>query len=308
MNAKSIQQILDEQRQTAEIYKKSQKQISSIIASNLLVQDPNWIKAHREGISTPEYKQKLKEGHKRFWETATDEYRNQRAQTSFDAKISFASKEQATEIFWLCWGPDRGEKLYKKLAKKYNVGYEGIINLVRGGQRGHEYCPVNDITLEKMKQDWREKYQTYKVCAVIPGNDQLDNYDRLYKESGLYNKAGQANKLATPNVVFYCRFILKNPTPQTVKEYCDSIGIPKVYNDMSQYNNILYKKFPWLTNKPSETVEFDSYEELAEFLNDHPANKGIRQVSRELAWDYVKHRIQWKGNNFLGWMFYKKEI
>lgn len=313
MNAKSIQQIIDEQRQTAEIYKKSQKQISSIIASNLLANDPDWQKAHAEATSTDEYKQKLKEGRKRFWAGDTEEHRKHIAQSSFNVKISFTSKEQATEIFWLCWGPDRGEKLYKKLAKQYDVGYDGIITLVRGGRDGngprhHAYCPVDESTLEKMKEEWTQQYQTYKVCAVIPGNDQLDNYDRLYKESGLYTKANAINRLATPSLVYHCRFVLENPSIESVKEYCDSIGIPKTCNDNRQYKTILSEKFPWLRNEPSQTFEFDSYNELAEFLTAHKHPESTRRVDRVLAHDYVKHRIQWKGNNFLGWMFYKKSV
>jgi hypothetical protein len=278
------------------------------VANAVNAQDPKWQEAHSKATSTDEYKQKVKEGRERFWASDTTEHRQHIAQSSFDAKISFTSKEQATEIFWLCWGPNRGEKLYKKLAKEYNVGYEGIINLVRGGIRDHAYCPVDDATLEKMKDEWTEKYQTYKVCAVIPGNTQLDNYDRLYKESSFYARANEVNRLATPSLVYYCRFVLENPTIQTVKEYCDSIGIPKTGNDNRQYKTILEEKFPWLCNEPSETIEFDSYEEMAAFLTTHKDNKGIRKVSRGLAWDYVKHKIQWKGNNFLGWMFYKKSV
>ncbi len=314
MDAKDIQKVLEEQRQKAEIYNKTDKQISAKIASNALANDPVWRESHRRATTdNPEWYDKIKQGHKRFWDNVDPSHREHIAKKAFDKSISFESVEQAHEIFWQCWAEDRGEKLYKKLAKKYDVGYEGIINLVRGGRdnngpKHHAYCPVDESTLEQMKQDWQKKYQSYKVCAVLPGYDQLDNYDRLYKESGLYTRLKGVNKLALPSLVFHCRFMLENPTLQTVKEYCDSIGIPKENNDMRQYKILLVEKFPWLRNELSETYEFDSYEELAEFLNNHPANKGIRKVSRELAWDYVKHRIQWKGENFLGWMFYKKEL
>lgn len=308
MDAKSIQEILNQQRQQSQIFKKTEKQISSTISSNLLAANPDWQKAHAEAISTDEYKQKVKEGRQRFWAGDTQEHRKHIAQSSFDAKISFDSKEQAAEIFWLCWGPDRGEKLYKKLAEKYDVGFEGIVNLVRGHyNKLHAWCPVDEPTLEKMKEEWTQQYQTYKVCAVIPGNDQLDNYDRLYKESGLYECATESNKLAIPSLVYHCRFVLENPTIESVKAYCTSIGISKVYNDNRQYKTILTEKFPWLRNKSSETFEFDSYKELAEFLTIHKHPKFNRKIDYVLAHDYVKHKIQWKGNNFVGWMFYKKE-
>lgn len=305
MDARSIQQILDEQRQQSAIFTKSERDINTTIANKEKAKDPMWRAAHKAAISTDEYKKKIKEGHQRFWSGDTTEHRKHIAESSFNAKISFSSKEQAEEIFWMCWGPDRGEKLYKKLAEEYDVGLEGIINLVRGGFRDHAYCPVDSFTLEKMKEDWIKKYQTYKVYAVIPGCDQLDNYDRLYKESGLYNRTTEVNRMATPSLVYHCRFVLENPTIESVKAYCDSIGIPKVNNDNRQYKTILCEKFPWLRKELSQTVEFDTYDEMAEFLTTHKDNKGIRKVSRELAWDYVKHRIQWKGNNFLGWMFYK---
>ena len=313
METTDIQKILEEQRKQALIFQKTEKQINSTIANRLNAQDPEWRAAHAAATSTKEYKQKVAEGRARFWAGDTEEHRKKIAESSFNKSISFSSKEQAEEIFWKCWGEDRGEKLYKKLAKEYDVGFDGIVTLVRGrrtnaGLQHHAWCPVDPITLEKMKKEWLEKYQSYTVCAVQPGYDQLNNYDRLYKESGLYQKSNEGNRMATPSVVFHCRFMLPNPNLQSVKDYCDSIGIPKINNDLRQYKNILFDKFPWLSNKPSETYEFDSYEDMAEFLRHHEENKTIKNATRELAWDYVKHRIQWKGNNFLGWMFYKKEL
>lgn len=286
--------------------------LNRVLANKETVKNPIWIANHKAGISTPEYRKKVSDGHKKFWKNVDQSHREHIAKSSFNASISFESKEQAHEIFWKCWAEDRGEKLYKKLAKEYNVAYEGIITLVRGGRdsngpRHHAYCPVDPETLEQMKQDWVKQYQTYKVCAVIPGRDQLDNYDRLYKESGLYKKANEVNRLATPSLVYHCRFVLNNPSIQSVKEYCDSLGIPKYINDNRQYDAILNKKFPWLRNRPSETFEFDNYTELANFLHNHEDNKTVRNVDRVLAHEYVKYKVQWKGNNFLGWMFYKKE-
>lgn len=284
--------------------------LNRVLANKETVKSPTWIANHKAGISTPEYRKKVSDGHKRFWANDTTGHRQLISKSSFDAKISFESKEQAHEIFWKCWAADRGEKLYKQLAKEYNVGYEGIITLVRGGRdsngpRHHAYCPVDFDALEQMKEDWVKQYQTYKVCAVIPGCDQLDNYDRLYKESGLYARVVGVNRLAIPSLVYYCRFVLKNPSIQSVREYCDSLGIPKTGNDNRQYDHIM-KKFPWLRKESSKTFEFDSYNELANFLHNHEDNKTVRKVDRVLAHDYVKYKIQWKGNNFLGWMFYKK--
>jgi len=282
--------------------------LNRVLANKLKAKDPKWLESLKEATSTDEYRKNVSAGHKRFWDNVDQSHRDYIAERSFEAKITFESEAQAHEIFWQCWGPDRGEKLYKQLAKKYNVGYEGIINLVRGGYRTHAYCPVTIETLEQMKKDWNQSFQTYKVYAVRPGYEHLNNYDRLYQESSYYSRATEANRMALPSVVFHCRFILENPTIQSVREYCDSIGIPKENNDNRQYKVILDQKFPWLRNGPCETFEFDSYEELAEFMNTHEDNKNIKHVSRESAWDYVKHRFQWKGENFQGWMFYKRDL
>jgi hypothetical protein len=121
------------------------------VANAINAQDPKWQEAHSKATSTDEYRQKVKEGHERFWATVDPSHREHIAKKAFDNQISFDSKEQAEEIFWKCWGEDRGEKLYKKLAKEYNVGFDGIVNLVRGAQGNglHAWCPVDKETLKR---------------------------------------------------------------------------------------------------------------------------------------------------------------
>lgn len=231
----------------------------------------------------------------------------QKVQSNREASMLFKNKEQAHEIFWKCWGPDRGEKLYKTLALEYNVSAEGIITLVRGhGGKVHAWCPVDEVILKNMKDDWIKQYQSIKIYAVRPGYDQLNNYDRLYRESGQYIKVKDAWKMTTPSVVFHCRYVLENPTPAKVREYCDSIGIPRLTNDLGQYKKILNLQYTWLRNEPSEIFEFSSYDELGDFLTNHKDNKEKLSFNRQRAWEKVFDRIIWRGKSFTGWMFYEK--
>jgi len=292
-----------------EALKRTDGAVNVARANRLKAQSPVWKENLKKSTSTEEYKANLKAGKEKFWENAPDSHRDHIAKKSQEASLTFESVEQAKEIFNKCWGEDRGEKLYKKLAKEYNVSFHGIITLVRGNfdQTVHAYCPVSAEQLTVMKEDWEKKYQSIKIVAVRPGFDQLNNYDRLFFESKQYQKVHLAWKLSTPSVVFHCRYLLENPTPYTVRDYCNSIGIPQLKNDLGQYKKILNDQYTWLKNSPSEKFEFDSYEKLGEFLTNHSDNKDKLVVNRASAWDYVKNRFQWRGNNFLGWMFYVEE-
>jgi hypothetical protein len=252
-----------------------------------------------------QWQARLKFGKQQFWKSAPQSHRDHIAKKSRDASMVFQSKEQAHEIFWKCWGPARGEKLYKKLAEEYNVGYEGIINLVRGQHNGlHIWCPVSYEKLEQMKMEWEQKFKTYTVVVQSPGSDLLEEYDRLYKESEQYRKVADAWKLTTPSVVFHCRFKLKNPTPQSVREYCDSIGIPRIKNDLGQYKQILNDKWKWLTTKKSKKKAFNSYQEAADFLTSHPDNIDKKIWTREAVFDRLG--LGWRdGYIFAGWLIVK---
>ena len=100
-----------------------------------------------------------------------------------------------------------------------------------------------------------------------------------------------------------------NLLPRSVVEmYCDSIGISRIKNDLGQYKQILNDQFTWLRNEPSETFKFASYEALGEFLTTHPDNKDNLTFSQQRANEKTKDRITWRGNSFLGWMFYVEEV
>jgi hypothetical protein len=263
---------------------------------------------HQKRMSDPEVRKNIQAGKDEWWNSLTDEekeeFQEKKSKSNQLASLIFDSKEQAEEIFWKCWGEDRGEKLYKKLAKEYKVGSDGIINLVRGCHNGgtHIYCPVDSDQLNQMKQEWEQKYKSYTITVQSPGCDLLDEYDRLYKESEQYNKVADAWKLTTPSVVFHCRFKLKNPTPQSVREYCDSIGIPRIKNDLGQYKQILTDKWKWLTTKKSKKIIFSSYNEVNDFLTLHPENVAGKKIN--CLQD--KMPITWRdGYSFAGWMIRK---
>lgn len=305
---KSIQEILEEERAKSRLSQVTEGHINRALANKIKAQDPDWKESLKKATSTDEYKANLKAGKEKFWENAPDSHRKHIAKKAADANLSFESKEQAEEIFWKCWSEDRGEKLYKKLAKEYGVTENGIINLVRGTntKTAHLYCPVSYEKLEQMKEEWEQKFKTYTVVVQSPGSDLLDEYDRLYKESEQYNKVAEAWKLTTPSVVFHCRFKLKNPTPQLVRDYCDSIGIPRINNDLRQYKQILNNKWKWLTPKKSKKKVFKSYQELADFLTSHPENVDGKKYTRQLVWE--KMGVTWRdGYCFAGWMITKEE-
>lgn len=277
------------------------------VANQKNSQNPKWREALKKATSTDEYKENLKKGKEEFWQNASESHRKHIAKKAADARLSFESKEQAEEIFWKCWGEDRGEKLYKKLAKEYDVSFHGIISLVRGNfdQTVHLYCPVSYEKMEQMKEEWEQKFKTYTVVVQSPGSDLLEEYDRLYKESEQYRKVAEAWKLTTPSVVFHCRFELKNPTPQSIRDYCDSIGIPRIKNDLGQYKQILNDKWKWLTTKKSKKKVFKSYQEAADFLTSHPENTDNKIWTREGVFDRLG--IGWRdGYSFAGWMIVKK--
>jgi hypothetical protein len=269
--------------------------------------DPEFRKNLKDATSTKEYKANLKAGKEKFWAGASDSHREHIAKKAAEASLVFESKEQAEEIFWKCWGEDRGEKLYKKLAKEYSVTEGGIINLVRGtnDKTGHLYCPVSYEKLQQMKEEWNQKYKSYTVVVQTPGCDLLEDYDKLYKESDQCKSAHKAWQLTTPSVVFYCRFKLKNPTPQSVRDYCDSIGIPRIKNDLGQYKQIM-NRWKWLTTKKSKKKVFNSYQEAADFLTSHPENVDSKKFNTQSLYD--KMPITWRdGYSFSGWMIRKED-
>lgn len=218
-----------------------------------------------------------------------------------DLSLSFKSKEQAHEIFWRCWDKDRGEQLYTDLANEYKVSREGIVNLVRGHvNKAHALCPVDYKTLKKMKKEWKEKYQSYQIIVETPGCDLLERYDQLYKNTQHYQKVNEAWKLTLPSVVYHCRFNLENPTPQSVRDYCDRIGIPRLKNDLGQYKKILDDTFMFLTTETSKTYHFNSYKSLANFFNSHDTNVGWNEhnSSEKVLKGWVPRKT-----TFSGWIF-----
>ncbi len=289
-----IQQILNEQRAKSKIHQKGDGYV-------------RMVQSVRDTVQTPEYKENLKQGRQRWWTGLSEQQRQQwhdnQSRSSRHASLSFTDEAQAHEIFWQCWGEDRGEKLYAQLAQRYGVSTGGIINLVRGNNNGdvHCFCPVDIATLESMKQEWTDKYQSYTITAISPGSDLLAEYDRLWQASEWYNKVVTAWKMTTPSVVYHCRYNIKNPTPQKVRNYCDSIGIPRIKNDLGQYKQVL-ERFKWLTKKHSKTHTFDSLESVAEFFS-KLSNKTITKAT---VWEIMKKDIALRDTSpFAGWILSK---
>lgn len=293
---KEIQAILDAQRAQSIIHKKGDGYV-------------RMVQSIRDRVQTPEYKENLKRGKERWWNSLSEQQRQQwhenQSRNSRRVSLSFRDAAQAEEIFWQCWGEDRGEILYAELAKRYDVGLGGIIALVRGNSDGtqHCLCPVDRDTLESMKQEWTDKYQSYTITAISPGRDYLAEYDRLWLQSDWCAKVATAWKMTTPSVVYHCRYNIENPTPQRVRDYCDSIGIPRIKNDLGQYKMLL-QRFKWLSNKTSKKHTFDSLDDVAEFFS----KLGNKTITKANVWETMQKDIAMRDNSpFAGWIIEKQK-
>jgi hypothetical protein len=271
--------------------------------------DPKFLKRLRAVMATEEYKNNLRAAKAAWWDGLSEQQRQQwhdnQSRNSRRASLSFTDEAQAHEIFWQCWGEDRGEKLYGQLAQHYGVAPGGIISLVRGHANGttHCFCPVDADTLDTMKQEWADRYQSYTITAISPGRDLLAEYDELYEASDWYAKVVPAWKMTTPSVVYHCRYNIKNPTPQKVRDYCDSIGIPRLKNDLGQYKMLL-ERFKWLTKKTSKTHTFDSLDDVADFFS-KLSNKTITKAN---VWETMQKDIALRDNSpFAGWIIKKQK-
>lgn len=298
---KEIQAILDAQRAQSIIHKKGDGYV-------------RMVQSIRDRVQTPEYKENLKRGKERWWNSLSEQERQQwhdnQSRNSRRVSLSFRDEAQAHEIFWKCWDEDRGEKLYAKLAKKYNVAVNGIINLVRGSYNTktksyetHFYCPVDIDTLEQMKKEWQNKYQSYIITAISPGSDLLEEYDQLWLNSEWYDKVNIVYKMSTPSVVYHCRYKLKDKSLHGVREYCDSIGIPRLINDFRQYKALM-NRFHWLTKKKSKTYTFDTLDAAAEFFSQFTNKK----VTGANVWETIQKGIALRDNSpFAGWIIKKEK-
>lgn len=234
--------------------------------------------------------------------------------------LQFDSPQQAKEIFDKCWGEDRGEKLYKQLAKQYGVTKEGIINLVRGSydpKTGntvpHVLCPVDIDTLEQMKKDHETKYANFYRIKTM-GVELLPVYDEIFFSGKSNANVDGWRKHFPPSFVFHCRFRLPNPTPESIREYCDSQGKPRIRNDLQIYKNILYGNpkpqtdwYTWMQDTNSIEVEFRNLPDAMKWITEHTGEEyyaGIGHVKecfyKKLGWRTFTNKIRIPT---AGWLF-----
>ena len=193
--------------------------------------------------------------------------------------LQFESLEQAKEIFDKCWGEDRSEKLYQQLAKQYGVSKGGIIDLVRGTRdkdgnlTTHVLCPVDIDTLKQMKKDHETKYANiYRIKTT--GVELLPVYDEIFYSGKSNANINGWRKHFPPSFIFHCRFRLPNPTPESIREYCDSQGKPRPRNDLRVYKSILHGNpepatdwYTWMQDTNSVEVEFRNLPDALEWIN-----------------------------------------
>lgn len=296
---------------------KSDAYVNRAHANRLKALDPEYKENHRNALNTPEWKENYKKGKETWWDSLSAEeqavYTINRSNKIAETNITFDSLEQATEIFNKCWGEDRGELLYAKLAKEYNVAMGAIITLVRGYSKAnesfklHKYCPVDEATLHKMKDDWCKKYQPTIVVETY-GSDRLAEYDELYKSKSNYNKLSPTKQHMLPSVAYHCMHNLKDNSLSSIIEYCDSIGVPKptIPYDVRSYKE-LCNRWTWLKKDiQSNRHEFANYREAGDFLTAHIDNTDNIIYNSQSFHEKMKNGITWKNDcAFGGWTYTK---
>lgn len=252
-----------------------------------------------ENDAPSEYSLKLSQAQQIKWLSMTPAERELFSKKIQDSISQFESPEQAKEIFGKCWGEDRGDLLYKKLSKEYGVSVNGIIDLVRGGYdvktgttRTHFLCPVDLDTLNQMKKEHAIKFSNvYKIKTK--GKELLSEYDDLFFAGGSNADCNGWRKHFPPSFVFHCRFRLPNPTPESIREYCDSQGKPRIRNDLGIYKNILYGNpkpgidwYTWMEDVDSQEIEFRNLTDALNWTNDFLGENYYTSISHiEQCWN-----------------------
>jgi hypothetical protein len=111
MDAKSIQQILDEQRKQSELFKKSNHQIQTIIANKEKATNPEWLEANKKASdrrwATSEHRAKINAANKAKakdpnWRESNQKGSDKRwATEGHRQKVDAANKAKAKDPNWL---------------------------------------------------------------------------------------------------------------------------------------------------------------------------------------------------------------
>lgn len=227
------------------------------------------------------------------WKKISTEKRKEFGKKITQSKLTI-TPEQANEIWFKLWGEDRGQPLYKKLAKEYNVAYDAVFMLALGD---HPLCPVKKDQWKLIHQEWHNRYGYNKHVYIIrsPGNDLLDYYDQMNQIRG-----AKTSKLA-PSELFDIRF-KKNKDKAYIKELLNTKGIKVDNNMINGYANNIMK---WIVDKPHQEWEFDSLVTMSEWIS----NKFNRPYKKggQLAESCIKAGMIWsdKGYGMNGWSFIK---
>jgi hypothetical protein len=166
------------------------------------------------------------------------------------------SQAQADEIWMKLWGPDRGNELYKQLAKEYGVSV-GAVKHLANGKQGR--CPVSKEQYKLILDHWNKLYGYQSKVYIVrsPGNDLLDFYDQQHAK-----RPDNVRGILSPSEVFNIRFRWKDKTAKAVKSYCDSKGIVISDSSKSLYRDYINKKLDWLIDEPHKEWRFNSLHNL----------------------------------------------
>lgn len=207
-------------------------------------------------------------------------------------KKDLLDKAIADEIYEKCWGQNRGEKFYKKLAKEYKVGEYQVKDIAQGDYTTLSIHPADH---RARVEQWEKEYG-FCVEVRSPGNDLLEFYD----EQNLLRGESQRNYVP-PSVIHKIRFSKEYLSTKDIyaiaKPYYDNN--PKTDADWSFYKMLRKERLKWLVDKPSIRKICYSQEEVNEYVR---SQTGAKTVDYTL---YKEGGLGWHGK-LAGWSFIKR--
>lgn len=205
---------------------------------------------------------KISENNKRTW--ANGDVSNKRSVAIRKSKRDAGScpPEIYIEVYQNSWGVDRRDgyvvnarKFLK--SKGFDFHKDRVFKIITNGLN-----TVDGNTHKQNTVEWEKKFGFGEWEITSPGIDLLEEYDKVWSEN-----------LVPPSVVWHVRFKMANSTPKEIRDYLlpwtngdyyRSADGTRVEN--GRYIDIRKKRFPFLTDQPSQYAIFDDREKLTEWL------------------------------------------
>ena len=166
------------------------------------------------------------------------------------------------EVYLNSFGEDRRDGYVDKTrkilkSKGFDFHKDRVYKIITNGLN-----TVDDDTHKQNIVEWEKKFGFGIWEITSPGIELLEEYDKVWSEN-----------LVPPSVVWHIRFNMIDSTPKEVRDYLlpwtngdyyRSANGTKIEN--GRYLDIRKKKFPFLTDQPSQYAIFDDREKLTEWL------------------------------------------